>query len=143
MATGQRVDPYTSFNFLVEIDGVSRAAFQECSGLGSTIDVKEYNEGGRTTPMKLPGLTKYSNIVLKRGITDDQQLWQWHQQAVDGNVERKNGSVVLLDRGGQEKARWNFFNAWVTKWTGPDFKAESGDVAIETLELAHERVARV
>jgi phage tail-like protein len=143
MATGQRVDPYGSFNFHVEIDGISRAAFQECSGLGSTIDVKEYNEGGRSTPMKLPGLTKYSNIVLKRGITDDQQLWQWHQQAVDGNVERKNGSVVLLDRGGQEKARWNFFNAWVTKWTGPDFKAESGDVAIETLELAHERVARV
>ena len=93
--------------------------------------------------MKLPGLTKYSNIVLKRGITDDQQLWQWHQQAVDGNVQRKNGSVVLLDRGGQEKARWNFFSAWVTKWTGPDFKAESGDVAIETLELAHERVTRV
>jgi phage tail-like protein len=143
MATGQRVDPYGSFNYLVEIDGISRAAFQDCSGLGSTIDIKEYNEGGRTTPMKLLGLTKYSNIVLKRGVTDDQQLWAWHKESIDGNVVRKNGSIVLLDRGGKETARWNFFSAWVTKWTGPDFKAESGDIAIETIEIAHERVERV
>lgn len=143
MATGQRVDPYGSFNYLVEIEGISRAAFQDCSGLGSTIDIKEYNEGGRTAPMKLPGLTKYSNIVLKRGVTDDQQLWAWHKESIDGNVVRKSGSIVLLDRGGQEKARWNFFDAWVAKWTGPDFKAEASDVAIETIEIAHERVERV
>jgi len=92
--------------------------------------------------MKLAGLTKYSNIVLKRGVTDDRQLWDWHKQAIDGNVQRKNGSIVLLDRGGQEKARWNFFDGWVTKWTGPDFKAETGDIAIETIEIAHERMER-
>lgn len=142
MPTGQRVDPYGAYNYLVEIDGISRAAFQDCTGLGSTIDVKEYNEGGRTTPMKLAGLTKYSNIVLKRGVTDDRQLWDWHKQAIDGNVQRKNGSIVLLDRGGQEKVRWNFFDGWVAKWTGPDFKAETGDIAIETIEIAHERMER-
>jgi phage tail-like protein len=143
MATGKRVDPYGSFNFLVEIDGISRASFQDCSGLGSSIDVKEYNEGGRNTPMKLLGLAKYTNIVLKRGVTDDAELWEWHQQAIGGAVERQNGSIVLIDRAGNEKVRWNFFEGWVTKWTGPDFKAEAGDVAIETIEIAHERCERV
>lgn len=141
--TGQRVDPYLNFNFLVEIDGISRAAFQEASGFDSTIDVVEHREGGEnTTPRKLPGMTKYSNIVLKRGITDDVELYQWHRQTVQGNVQRRNGSIVLLDRQGVEQARWNFVNAWPTKWDGPDFNAEGNDVAIETFELAHEGLER-
>jgi phage tail-like protein len=142
MATGKRVDPYGAFNYVVEIEGIERAAFQECTGLSSTVDIKEYNEGGRLTPMKLPGQTKYSNLVLKRGVTDDRQLWQWHQDTADGQLARKHGSIVLRDRSGKEKVRWNFFEAWITKWTGPDFKAESSDLAIETLEIAHERVER-
>lgn len=141
--TGQRVDPYLNFNFLVEIDGISRAAFQEASGFDSTIDVVEHREGGEnTTPRKLPGMTKYSNIVLKRGVTDDVELYQWHRQTVHGNVQRRNGSIVLLDRQGVEQARWNFVNAWPTKWDGPDFNAEGNDVAIETFELAHEGLER-
>lgn len=141
--TGQRVDPFLNFNFLVEIDGISRAAFQEASGFDSTIDVVEHREGGdNTTPRKLPGMTKYSNIVLKRGITDDVELYQWHRQTIQGNVQRRNGSIVLLDRQGSEQVRWNFVNAWPTKWDGPDLNAEGNDVAIETLELAHEGVER-
>ncbi len=141
--TGQRVDPYGNFNFLVEIDGIRRAAFQEVSGFDSTIDVVEHREGGdNLTPRKLPGMTKYSNIVLKWGITDDTELYAWHRSAVTGNVQRKNGSIVLLDRQGQEKIRWNFVNAWPSKWDGPDFNAEGNDVAIETLELAHEGIER-
>ena len=92
--------------------------------------------------MKLPGLTKYSNIVLRRGVTDDRELYDWHRRIVQGDIERKNGSVVLLDRRGQEVARWNFFRAWPSKWDGPDLNAEGSDVAIETLELAHEGVER-
>jgi phage tail-like protein len=141
--TGQRVDPYGNFNFLVEIDGITRAAFQQASGFDSTIDVIEHREGGEnTTPRKLPGMTKYSNISLKWGLTDDRDLYDWHRQAVLGNVQRKNGSIILLDRQGNEKMRWNFVNAWPSKWDGPDFNAEGNDVAIETLELAHEGVAR-
>lgn len=141
--TGQRVDPYLNFNFHVEIDGISRAAFQEASGFDSTIDVVEHREGGdNTTPRKLPGMTKYSNIVLKRGITDDVELYQWHRDTVQGNVQRRNGSIVLLDRQGNEQVRWNFLNAWPTKWDGPDLNAEGNDVAIETLELAHEGLER-
>jgi len=143
MATGERVDPYMNFNFLVEIDGITRAAFHECSGFDSTIDVVEHREGGEnTTVRKLPGVTKYSNIVLKWGITDDRELYDWHRQAVQGILQRKSGSIILLDRQGIEKVRWNFFNAWPSKWDGPDFNAEGNDVAIETLELAHEGVER-
>ena len=140
--TGRIVDPFGNFNFLVELDGIARAAFQECSGFDSTVDIIEHREGGSTTPVKLPGLTKYSNIVLRRGVTDDRELYDWHRRIVQGDIERKNGSVVLLDRRGQEVARWNFFRAWPSKWDGPDLNAEGSDVAIETLELAHEGVER-
>jgi phage tail-like protein len=143
MATGIVPDPYINFNFLVEIDGIRRAAFQECSGFDSTVDVIEHREGGEnTTTRKIPGLTKFSNIVLKWGMTDDVDLYNWHRRIVDGAIERKNGSIVLLDRSGRELARWNFIRAWPSKWDGPNFTAEGNDVAIETLELAHEGVAR-
>lgn len=144
MPTGQRVDPFFNFNFLVELDGITRAAFQECSGFDSTIDVIEHREGGENTTLrKLPGLTKYSNIVLKWGVTDDTELYVWHRQAVRGTIQRKNGSIIVLDHRGDEVARWNFVNAWPTKYDGPDLNAEGSDVAIETLELAHEGLERV
>jgi phage tail-like protein len=143
MTTAAIPDPYNNFNFLVEIDSIARAAFQECSGFDSSIDVIEHREGGEnTTTRKLPGLTKYNNIVLKRGITEDRELYDWHRRAVQGELERKNGSIVLLDRRGQEVARWNFVRAWPSKWDGPDLTAEGNDVAVETLELAHEGVER-
>lgn len=143
MGASARPDPFLNFNFLVEIDGITRAAFHEVNGFDSTIDVIEHREGGdNTTPRKLPGMTKHSNIVLKWGLADDTQLYQWHRDAVRGNVQRRNGSIVLLDRRGQEVARWNFVRAWPTRWDGPDFTAEGNDVAIETLELAHEGVER-
>jgi phage tail-like protein len=143
MGTAVRIDPHVNFNFLVEIDGIARAAFHEVSGFDSTIDVIEHREGGdNTTPRKLPGMTKHSNIVLKWGMSIDTQLYQWHRDVVRGNVQRRNGSIVLLDRRGQEVARWNFFSAWPSKWDGPDLSAEGNDVAIETLELAHEGVER-
>jgi phage tail-like protein len=142
-APGQRVDPYGSFNFLVEIDGIAQAAFSEVSGLDSTIDVIEHREGGdNTTPRKLPGLTKHANIVLRWGVTDSDELYRWHRDAVRGQVLRKSGSIVLIDRQGQERLRWNFVQAWPSKWTGPTFNAEAADVAIEALELAHEGVER-
>ncbi len=113
------------------------------SGFDTTIDVTEYREGGEnTTPRKLPGQTKYSNIVLKWGLTDDRELYDWMLQTVQGDIQRKNGSIVVLDSAGNEVVRWNFRNAWPAKWDGPDFTAKGNDVAIETLELAHEGVER-
>lgn len=144
MGTAARIDPFLNFNFLVELDGITRAAFHEVSGFDSTIDVIEHREGGdNTTPRKLPAQTKHGNIVLKWGMTDDEELYQWHRDVVTGTVLRRNGSIVLLDRRGQEVARWNFFNAWPAKYTAPDLNAEGNDVAIETMELAHEGLVRV
>ena len=137
----ERKDPYGTYNFLVEIEGISRASFQEASGFDSSIEVEEHREGGENiTTRKLPGMVKFSNIVLKWGLTDDHELDDWYQQWASGDpaAKRQSGSIVLLDRQGQEKRRWNFINAWPTKLTWPSFNAENSDLAIMTLELAHE-----
>lgn len=132
-------DPYRSYRFLIELDGVDRGGFQECSGLDFTQDPVEYREGNEAlTPRKLPGLVKFSNISLKWGYTADQELWDWRKQAMEGTIERKNGSVVLLDDAGEEITRWNFREGWPTKWTGPSFNATSNEVAVMNLEIAHE-----
>jgi phage tail-like protein len=140
-----RTDPYRVYNFLVELDGITRAGFRECSGLDTAQDPIEYREGSEgknLTSKKLPGLIKYSNISLKWGITDDAELWDWRKKVMDAAIERKNGSIVLLDDAGEEKARWNFVEGWPTKWTGPSFNATGNEVAIETLEIAHEGLAK-
>jgi phage tail-like protein len=143
MPVGDRRDPYRSHSFLVEIDGITRAGFRECSGLDSSQDPIEYREGNEgPTSRKLPGMVKYSNISLKWGISDDPELWDWRAKAAGGEVERKNGSIVLLDDKGAEVVRWNFREGWPTKWTGPSFNATGNEVAIETLEIAHEGVAK-
>ena len=143
MPVGTRTDPYRAHGFIVELDGIARAGFRECSGLDTSNDPVEYREGidGRTT-RKLPGMTKYANLTLRWGTTDDVELWQWRQKAADGLVERKNGSIVLLDETGEEKLRWNFREAWPTKWTGPSFNATGSEVAIETLEIVHEGLTK-
>ena len=140
MPPAGRVDPYRNFNFIVEIDGIQAAAFAEASGLDSETAVIEYRTGADRVVRKLPGLTKYANVVLKRGITRDADLWNWRQAVIDGNVERRNGSIVLLDEQRNEVVRWNFFDGWPCKWSGPALHAEGEDVAIETLEIAIERL---
>ena len=140
VAGGHRVDPYLNFRFLVEIEGIQQAGFMECTGLGSQVEVVEYREGGdNATVRKLPGRVSYPDIVLKWGVTDSQELYRWHQQVIQGNPARKNGSVVLLDPQGNEKLRWNFLNAWPSKWAGPTLNAKGNDVAIEELTLTCER----
>lgn len=143
MATGDRKDPFGSYNFRVELDGITRAGFRECSGLDSTQNPTDYREGtDPLTARKLPGLNTYSNITLQWGVTDDAELWAWRKSAMDGKVQRKHGSIVLLNDAGEEKVRWNFINAWPTKWTGPDFNASQDGVAIERLEIVHEGLSK-
>ena len=136
-------DPYRNFRFLVEIDGIVQAGFSDVSGFGSTVEVVEYREGGDTaTVRKLPGKVSFPDITLKWGITDSRELYDWHRSAVNGAIERKNGSIILLDDAAQEKVRWNFFGAWPSKWDGADFTAKGNDVAIDTLTVSCERVER-
>ena len=136
-------DPYRAYNFLVEIDGITRAGFRECSGLDSASDPIEYREGNEArTARKLSGLMKFSNISLKWGISDDVELWEWHKTVADADIERKNGSIVLMDESGEEQARWNFVNGWATKWTGASFNVTGNEIAIDTLDIAHEGLVK-
>jgi len=144
MATGDRKDPFRGFNFRLEMEGVTKAGFRECSGLDSTTDPVDYREGGDKGNIvrKLTGLNKHSNIVLKRGMTDDHTLWDWRKKVIDGQTDRQPGSIVLCDEKGTEVLRWHFYEGWPTKWTGPSLNATSNEVAIETLEIVHERLEK-
>jgi phage tail-like protein len=138
MTVGQRKDPYLSYRYVVEIDNLIVGGFSEVSGLQTETETEEYREGGVNEYVhKLPKVTKHPNITLKRGITDSDALWSWHQDVINGKIERKKGRIVLLDSEGNEKWHWTFEKAYPVKWTGPDFKADSNAVAFETLELVH------
>jgi phage tail-like protein len=138
--TATREDPYRAYNFIVEIDSVAVAGFSEVGGLSGDGDVVEYREGTDVplTVRKMPGLRKYANISLKRGYTTSRVLWQWRLAVINGNVDRRNGAVVLLDEQRNRVAEWQFENAWVVKYEGPALNAKGNEVAVETLELAHE-----
>jgi phage tail-like protein len=146
MAGERPKDPYKGYNFLVEIDGIITGGFRECSGLDSTQEPIEYRvgDGEPLTVRKLPGLVKYSNVSLKWGILDDDAIWNWRTEAVDGKLEnlRRLITISLLDDLGNPKKHWNLVNAWPTKWTGASFNATANEVAIETLEIAHEGITR-
>ncbi len=137
-----RTDPYRGYNFAVEIDGITSAAFKDCSGLDTSQSEQTYREGTDATLVqrKIPGLVTVSNITLSRGVTADRELWDWRGQAAGGEVERKNISVVLRDDTGAEKIRWNLRECWPTKWTGPSLDATADALAIEALEITHEGI---
>lgn len=137
--TAQRIDPHITSRFHVEIDGIAEAIFKECSGLEAQTEVMDYEEGGVNDHIhKLPGRTKFSNINLKRGVTDSNVLWEWYLDVIQGQIERKNMSIVLFDLQNSEVKRWNFERAYPIKWSGPGFKSEDNAVAIESLEIVHE-----
>jgi phage tail-like protein len=141
-----RVDPYRNYSFLVEIGGINQAGFAECTGFGANTDPIEYREGNEKplTVRKLPGLTKYTNITLKWGITDSRDLYDWYIDITKGKIERKDGFIVLMDTDGiTEKIRWAFTDGWPCKWDGPDFNAKGTDVAIQTMEICHEGITQV
>ena len=135
-------DPFASFNFLVESEGLLRAGFSECSGLTSETDPIEYREGFEDiTVRKLPGLKKFGNVTLKRGVDVGQHFFDWRKSVMDGSIDRRNISIILLDEQRTEQVRYNLSNAWPIKWTGPELKASANEIAVETLEIAHEGVS--
>jgi len=132
-------NPYAQFNFLVEIDGLSVAGFSEVSGLTTEQDIIEYREGSDTqTVRKIPGLRKYGNITLKRGFTQNRELWDWRKTTIDGITERKSGAIILLDEARNEALRWQFSQGWISKWEGPALNATANEAAIESMEVAVE-----
>jgi phage tail-like protein len=145
MPAGTRVDPFSSPNFRVEIDGIAGSGFLQVSGVEAEVAVIDYRSGNDriAAVRKLPGEAKFSNLVLKRGLTSDLSLWNWMQQTLEGQVSRRNMSVVLLNDAGEEVLRFNFRDAWPVKWSGPSLNGETSDVAIETLEITHEGLSIV
>jgi phage tail-like protein len=142
MPTAVRKDPYGIAHFHVEIDGMAESGFLEVSGLEGHVEVEEYREGGDLGVRKAPGNVSYSNVVVRRGMTSSRELWEWWDRVRDGEVDRRNMSIELLDDTRQVVARWQVSSAWPIRYTAPDLNAESDDVAIETLELTHEGIDR-
>jgi len=138
-----RNDPLRNFRFRLEISGISEAHFSEVSGFDISVDAIDYREGDDPTHVrKLPGLTKYANVTLKRGITDSMDLYNWHKDVVAGKIQRKTVAIVVLDEEGKDKARFQITEAWPTKYDPMDLNAKGNDVSIETLELVNEGVER-
>ena len=135
-------DHIGAYNFKVEIEGVTTGAFKAVDGLDSETEVIEYQDGEDLTLRKRPGRTKYSNIVLKRGYVNNDELWKWRKQVIEGKVERKSGSIILLDDAGMAVMRYNFFEAWPCKWKGFSLDGKGSDVNVEEIELAVELMAK-
>lgn len=140
MAEGAPAYPRAKFRFKLEIEGLEAGGFTEVSGFDATIEPIEYREGNMATetPLKVAGLRKYGNITLKKGLVSGQILYSWLASGLTGAVVRKTVTITLLDEAQAAVASWQVINAWPTKYTAPDFNATSNEIAIESLELAHE-----
>ena len=138
VGTAGKPDPFMSFRFRVEIEGITFAQMSEVTGLQIETETEPYEEGGVNDFVhQLPKRTKYQHIILKRGITEYDQMWQWYQDVISGIFKRRPGSIILIDSAGNDTWRWNFKDAYPVKWTGPELRAESNTIAFETVELAH------
>ena len=136
--------PHGRFRYKVEIDGLDAGGFSEVTGFDASIDVMEYREGDDvTTPRKIPGLKKYGNITLRQGLVDSMVMYDWMMEGVQGAVDRKTITITLLDEAEAPAASWQVINAWPMHYTAPDFNATSSEIAIESMEIAHEGMTRV
>jgi phage tail-like protein len=141
---GAVVDPYRAFNFKLEIRGVVEGHFTECTGLGVRVHPIRYREGGAGQVVRsIPGQVEYAEIVLRYGLTKSRELWDWFMKSVQGNVERRNLSIIMLEPNGVDEAlRWNLFSAWPSEWRGAELDALGREAAIEELKLAFDTLER-
>ncbi|MEV4312486.1 phage tail protein [Actinocrispum sp. NPDC049592] len=147
MATNQtrKMDPPYAGRFVFTVDGLTIGSFIEVSGLSVQIETEEVVEGGNNGfTHKLPKAMKWPNLVLKRGITDSDALFEWFAKcsgegldSAGSKLERRHGSVQLLDSQGKTIRRWNFTDAFPVKWSGPKLAATGRDLATEELEVCH------
>ncbi len=136
---GAREDPYLAFNFNVEIEGIIVGGFSEVTGLQVETEVQDYREGGENSFIhKLPGPTRYpTNLILKHGLVDRDTLWEWYAEITQGIVKRCTVTIFLMDTRQVAARWWHFKKAYPVKWTGPELRAGSNEVALESLELVH------
>lgn len=138
MPVGIRSDPYLNFRFRVEIGGITVGGFSEVSGFQVDTEVETYREGGLNDYVHhFPKGSKYSNLTLKRGLTDP-SLWAWHQAVVFGKIIPLPITIFQMDNQGDYVQGWLFLGAYPVKWSGTEFKGDGNSVIFETLEFVHQ-----
>jgi phage tail-like protein len=160
-AVGVRADPLLNHNFIVSlvdssstlagltapsgsIGDVAVGGFSECSGLEMSMQPEEYKEGGRNgAVLKFPSRITWTNLTLKKGIGLGTELWDWHFGFVEGKGRRRDGTIMLLDEQRRPNNVWFFRRGLPIKYTGPSLNATQNNVAIETIEIAHEGIHQV
>lgn len=140
-AQSPTVWPLPKFSFRVRFGSQQNIFFQEVSGLAAETQVIEYRAGNNRlfSTEKMPGLKKYGNVTLKKGVLPNgDAFWTWYNQIKMNTVTRVTVVIELLNETGAPTMTWTLANAWPTKVTNADLKSDSNEVAIELIELAHE-----
>jgi len=136
-------DPFMSFQFTVSVGTKNGTqiigGFSDVTGLGAETEVQTERVGGlNDAEVMLPGPTKYpSRLVLKRGLGDPAQLWNWYLKILRGAITREDVTLELRSADGQQKMAWTFKEACPVKWIGPELHAATSAVAFESIELVH------
>jgi phage tail-like protein len=133
--------PLPKFYFKVDIGDQKDVPFQEVSGLDTETQSIEYRAGNSKefSTVKMPGIKKTGNVTLKKGIfAKDNKFWDWYNQIKLNTIKRVTVTIQLCDESGSPTMVWTLANAWPTKITGTDMKSDGNEVAVETLEVAHE-----
>lgn len=146
--SGRESDPLIGFMFALDVGGRVTGYFSEVSGIGSEHEIIEHKvvtDAGVELVQKIPGRLKWGDVTLKRGITDNLQIWEWRDMVIAGTMSdaRQNCSIIMYDRNYAIAATWNFDNAWPSKVTGPGIKADSNEFSVEEMVLVHEGMKRV
>lgn len=142
MPNRREFDHIGSFNFNVEIEGVTQGSFLEVEGLESITDVAHTANGDDTIRRKRPGRTTYSNLILRRGFNGNSELWDWRKAVTDGRIERKSGSIIISGDDGSEILRYNIFETWPCRWMLSKLNAAGHETLIEEVELVIEKIER-
>ena len=134
---------YRNYNFLLRIE-TAEIRFTECIDLGMRIEPIRYRESGaRSVVRALPGQVAYAEVILRYGLSDSLELWNWLKATAEGNVQRRNVTIVQLGNDGStQKINWNLFEAWPCQWCGVPFDALGREAAIEEVRLAFDRLQR-
>lgn len=136
-------DHLVNSKFKIEIEGVTVGAFLAIDGIESSTEVIRFADGDAPlADRKRPGRTSYSNIILKRGHTNNDELWKWYKRVSEGRVERKSGSIIVCGDDGSEIFRYNFFEAWPCRWKSLVLDAVNTRNLVEELEIVVEKIER-
>jgi phage tail-like protein len=136
--------PMPKFRFEVDLGTeLKGVAFQEVSGMDKEVQVIEYRHSNSPlfSTIKMPGIAKYGNVTMKRGIfVNDNNFWKWMDEIKMNTIKRRTVLIKLLDEAGKVTMQWQLNNAWPTKITGTDLKSDGNEVAVDTLEIVHEQL---